>query len=572
MGGKVPPPTWCPDCRLQRRLCFMNERTFYKRDCDKCGKNVISMFPAGGHEKVYCSPCWWSDDWGAEQYGRPYDFSKPFFQQFAELAADVPEFARLVSETTLVRSNYSNISSYLKDCYLMFNSDYDEECSYGEFLEQSKSCADITHALSCERCYNAINCYKCYGSTHIFDCEECVNVHFSRGLTGCSDCFGCVELKGKKYYFFNQPLTEKEYKQKLAEWNNGSYSTCLKIEKKLKEGALLRPYKYIIDSRNSNVTGDYIFWSKNVSNGYEIVSTEDSKYCQFIIVPIKTADSYDFTMWGGGAERIYECMGTGGGQRDVRFCFNSWSMSSNLQYCWYIGTASSNLFGCIGVRSKQYSILNKQYTKEEYEELVPKIIKHMNDMPYIDSKGRVYKYGEFFPPELSPFAYNESIVQEHFPLTKDEIINKGFKWKEPELRNYSITKYPQDLPDNIKDVNDSILNDIIECSHKGECKEQCTSAFRIIVPELQFYRQMNIPLPRFCPNCRHYQRINKKNPIKLWPGKCQCAGLKSDNGVYANQTKHPHDEEHCPREFQTSYSPDRPEIVYCEACYNNEVS
>jgi len=573
---KVPPPTWCPDCRLQRRLLFMNERTFYKRDCDKCGKNVISMFPASPR-KVYCSPCWWADDWGAEQYGRPYNFSKPFFKQFAELAADVPEFARLVSESTLVRSDYSNLSSNLKDCYLILNSDYNDDCSYGEFLEQSKSCIDISHALSCERCYEAINCYKCYGSTHIFDCEECVNVHFSRGLTGCSDCFGCVELKGKKYYFFNQPLTEEEYKRKLAEWNNGSYSTRLEIEKKLKEGALLHPYKYIIDSRNSNVTGDFIFWSKNSSHCYEVVSVQDCKYCQFITVAILTSDSYDFTMWGGGAERVYECMGAGGGQRNIRFCFNSWSTSSNLEYCWYIGTASSNLFGCIGIRNKQYCILNKQYTKKEYEELVPKIIKHMSDMPYISQRANgkeqvVYKYGEFFPPEFSPFAYNETIVQEYFPLTKEEIINKGFKWKEPEPRNYEITLKTEQISDNIKDVKDDILSQIIECLHQGKCKEQCTSAFKIISQELQFYRQMNIPLPRLCPNCRHYQRAKQKNPIKLWHGKCKCGGVKSENGIYENQVKHGHGDAHCLNEFETSYSPGRPEIIYCESCYNSEVA
>lgn len=596
----VPPPTWCPDCRLQRRLCFMNERTFYKRDCDKCGKNVISMFPANGHKKVYCSPCWWSDDWGAEQYGKDYDFSKPFFKQFAELTGEVPELARYVHESSLVRSDYSNISSYIKDCYLIFNSDDDEGCSYGEFLEQSKSCVDISHALSCERCYEAINCYKCYGSTHVFNCDECLNVHFSRDLSGCSDCFGCVGLKGKKYYFFNQPLTETEYKKKLAELNDGSYSRLREIESRLKEIALLYPYKYMTSSRNSNVTGDFIFWSKNVSHGYEIIMMEDSKYCQLMTFPFKTSDSYDFTMWGGG-ERIYECMGAGDGQRDVRFCVNSWSQAFNLEYCWYISnTRCDNLFGCVGLRNKQYCILNKQYTKESFDRLRTKIIEHMNDMPYIDSKERIYKYGEFFPPEISPFAYNETIAQEFFPLSKVEIIKNGFKWKEPEQRNYQITLKTEQVPDNIKDVSDSILGEIIQCQHavsqidadkkpqintdkkisenlrsnlrESACDEQCTSAFRIIPQELQFYRQMNIPLPRLCPNCRHYQRIKKKNPIKLWPGKCQCTGLESENGVYENQTKHQHGDTHCPNEFETSYSPDRPEIVYCESCYNNEVS
>ena len=131
---------------------------------------------------------------------------------------------------------------------------------------------------------------------------------------------------------------------------------------------------------------------------------------------------------------------------------------------------SSHLFGCVGLRNKEYCILNKQYTKEEYEELVPKIIKQMNEMPYIskipnakiqmsnqiqnpnvkiNNKPReiVYRYGEFFPPELSPFCYNETIAQEYFPLTKREALERGYRWKDPEQRNLTIDIRTEDIPD-----------------------------------------------------------------------------------------------------------------------------
>jgi len=82
---------------------------------------------------------------------------------------------------------------------------------------------------------------------------------------------------------------------------------------------------------------------------------------------------------------------------------------------------------------------------------------------------------------------------------------------------------------------------------------------------------MNLPLPRLCPNCRHYQRLKQRNPLKLWHRRCQCAGKKSENGVYKNTTGHFHGEGRCPNEFETSYSPDRKEVVYCEHCYQAEV-
>ncbi len=288
---------------------------------------------------------------------------------------------------------------------------------------------------------------------------------------------------------------------------------------------------------------------------------------------------------GGNVNLCYEVIGGAISNYLNRFSYVSWT---NRDF-YYSDNChnSSDLFGCVGLRNKQYCILNKQYTKTEYEKLVPKIIEHMNQMPYIDKKGRVYKYGEFFPPELSPFCYNETIAQEHFPLTKEEAIQQGYSWKEPEERNIKLDIKTEDLPDHIKDVPDDIIGKVIQCAHakfkarragsdlaqtlEADCNEQCTTAFKIIPQELEFYRKMNLPLPRLCPNCRHYQRLKQRNPLKLWYRKCQCAEEKSENGVYKNTIKHFHGSEPCPNEFETTYAPDRPEIVYCEKCYLQEV-
>src|SRR3989344_828807 len=81
---KVPPPTWCPECRLQRRLAFRNERALYRRKCDLTGESVVSLYPEGTPFPVYSQKAWWGDSWDALGYGRDYDFSKSFFEQFAE--------------------------------------------------------------------------------------------------------------------------------------------------------------------------------------------------------------------------------------------------------------------------------------------------------------------------------------------------------------------------------------------------------------------------------------------------------------------------------------------------------
>ena len=40
----VPAPTFCPECRLIRRLTFRNDRTLYKRTCEMCNNDVISIY------------------------------------------------------------------------------------------------------------------------------------------------------------------------------------------------------------------------------------------------------------------------------------------------------------------------------------------------------------------------------------------------------------------------------------------------------------------------------------------------------------------------------------------------
>ncbi len=198
----------------------------------------------------------------------------------------------------------------------------------------------------------------------------------------------------------------------------------------------------------------------------------------------------------------------------------------------------------------------------------------MDDMPYVDKKGRVYKFGEFFPTELSPYPYNESWAFTFSPKTKEEVLAEGWRWREPQERSYKISLKPKDLPDHIRDVNDSILQEIIGCAHDGTCNEECMTAFRLTAEELAFYRKMNIALPRLCVNCRYMQRLKWRNGYHLYKRNCMCGGEQSANGkgqvAYINTSTHFHGDAFCPNEFETTFSPKKPEIIYCKDCYNAE--
>ncbi len=543
----VPTPTWCPDCRLQRRLMFRNERTLYKRKCDLCDKDTLSRFDLDRGFISYCGECWWSDKWNPLDYGQEYDFSRPFFEQWGELLKKVPQFNLITMHSTLVDTDFVNMNHYLKSCYYIFNSDYDERCMYGEEIEQSKDCLDVTMVDSTELAYDSLNCNKCYKIYYSVDCESSHDIWFSKNLSGCSNCFGCTNLRNQQYYIFNKKFSKEDYQKKIKEYKLDSCKNIKKLIGETSKFWLKFPNKYMHGVKNLNCTGDYIYNSKYVQSSFGVTESEYCKYCMWLIVG-GNKECYDFTQFGQKGELVYESLSSGNNSYNIIGGINSLE-GRNMTYCGYCYNNNNNIFGCVSLKNQSYCILNKQYTKEEYEALVPRIIQHMNEMPYIDKKGRKYTYGDFYPAEIGQFDYNETSAQEFFPLTKTEAIKQGYSWKEPKEKNYKITINPEDLSDSILDVKDDITSEIIGCEHAGKCNEQCTTAFRIIPQELRFYKSQNIPLPRLCPNCRHYQRVKNRNPIKLWSRKC----------------------DKCNKNIETSYAPDRPEIVYCEQCYQQEV-
>ena len=301
---------------------------------------------------------------------------------------------------------------------------------------------------------------------------------------------------------------------------------------------------------------------KNVNDSYLIRESENMRYGQYLQVP-SSKDNYDVTVWGEHIELCYETMECGEHAYNNRFLWDCWPTCKNCEYSMHL-FSSSDCFGCAGLKKKQYCILNKQYTKDEYFEMVEKIKKHMDEMPYIDSQGLVYKYGEFFPIEFSPLGYNNTVAMQYFPLIKEEAIRKGYKWIEVPRGEYKITKKARELPDSINEVNDDILKEVIEC-------ENCKNAYRILENELIFLRKEKLPIPKLCNECRHECRINDRLKLFLYERSCMCGGAMDNTGNYKNTVKHLHGDEPCGEKFKTGYAPDRPEIVYCEKCYQQEV-
>ena len=547
---KVPPPTFCPECRRNRRWVWRNERTYYKRKCDAPGhdENIISLYSQDSKHVVYDQNYWWSDEWNVMDYGMEYDFSRPFFDQYRELLSKVPLIS--LSNTQSINSDYCSSTAWNKDCYLISGSGWNEKVSYANRATKNTDSMDLYIVENSELCYDSLYCRKCYRIFFSYQCEACNNSSFLYNCKNCQNCFCCSNLRGKNYCFFNQQLSKDEYELKIKEINLGNFNNIELIKEKFYEQIYLKSVHRFADIINSSGSpGDYLKNAKNCINCYDF-GGDNAENCRYVDWSgFNTKDLYDTGPGAGwGSSLLYEGLDINDSSGIIGsiVCYDS----NNCSYCFNVQN-SSNLFGCYGLHGKKYCILNKQYSKEEYENIILRIKKHMMDMPYVDSKGRVYKYGEFLPSELSPFAYNETVAQEYFPLSKDQVLEQGYNWKEKEDRNYKIDIKAEEISNDISEVMDDITNEVIECNHKGVCNQQCTGAFKIIPEELQFYRRMNLPIPRLCPNCRHYERLAQRNPMKLWHRSCMKEG--------------------CTNTFETSYAPERPEIIYCEKCYQQEV-
>lgn len=524
---EIPTPILCHDCRQQRRLAFRNERTLYKRKCSGSGRPIVCMYSENTTFPVYDHSYFFSDRWNALAFGREFDFNCPFFEQFYKLFQVTPRI--LNYSVSNENAEYGNLSSWNKDCYMLFESDSNRESLYCDNTFRSLNLVDCSFSKKCELCYQCVDISDCFKLRYSLNCKNCSDSWFLKNCIGCRNCFGSVNLRNQEYFFLNEKLIKTEYEARINSIDFGSYQGIKRMFKDFLKHAQKFPNKYINGFQNENCSGDYL---NNCRNSYFCFDSSDLRDCKYVYSCERIKDGYDLHTYGGveGAERVYECHSVGRGSFNVAFGNNVYQNMRDSFYCDNC-INSANLFGCISLKHNQFCILNKQYSKEEYIKLCDKIILHMI---------KTEEFGEFFPMEKSPFAYNETMAQIYYPLIKDEALVAGYKWKDTDPKEYVPQKV--EFSDKIDDVDDSICDEILVCEGTGK-------NFKIQKIELDFYRKLNLPLPRICPDQRYLERMELRNPRNLWNRKCA----------------------KCCADIFTTYHKNKPEKVYCEKCYLKEV-
>lgn len=533
----VPAPTWCPPCREMRRLAWRNTRVLYSRTCDRCQKMVISMYPADAPYTIYCPECWWADDWDGREYARDFDFSRPFFPQFTELMQQAPRISNLMRNS--VNCDYSNAVVESKNCYLVFSSRA-EDCCYGWRIIDARDSLDCLRLHQSELCSECVDCYRCFNvhySRLAFDCHDSA---FLYDCTNCHDCFLCIHQKNKQYCYANQQLTPEQYAKKIADFKRGSWQAVTAARTQYQQMVQNAIHRFAEIKNSENCIGDNLYACKNCFWAFDVTNGSNHRY--FGESSVNTTDCMDSNIGSLDNQLMLETISIIAGYQMAfdTFCW-SCTFTEYSDHCLAGGT---NYFGCVGLKKGHYAILNREYGESEYTVLRKKIIAHMRETG---------EWGEFFPIERSPFAYNETQAADYFPLSREQVLQKGWRWADHAPGVFGQeTLSAADLPDAIADAPDTITREIIACA---ECKKN----YKIIPQELAFYRHQHLPLPRSCPDCRLTARVRQGNPHRLWERQCLCT-----------LPGHGHSGQ-CSVHFQTSFAADRAEKVYCEGCYNKEI-
>lgn len=509
-------------------MAWRNDRTFYRRKCDLTGSMFVSMYAPDAAFPVYKQDAWHGDGWDGLTFGRAMDFSRPFFPQWAALNDCVPHWGVAISNCE--NSDYCNYCNDEKNCYLDIAAEANEDCYYDHFTKYSKNCCDCAFVYHSTLCYESIQCYNCYNvqrSQYMDDCSDCA---LCFDCKGCRNCLLSINLRNKEYCILNEPHSKEEYEKKARELHLESAQAVENLslfwkKRRIEKGI----YRDMYAINCERCVGNDLKNCKNCQHCFNATNCED---CAELYDVLDARDCRDMNYSPYGPEASYEVTSTVGLKFSAFYMAGPYNVS-----CYYSHMLQSckDCFGCIGLKHKQHCILNTQYTKEDYEMLVPKIIAHMRS---------THEWGEFFPVALSPHGYNETVAQEYFPLSKNETEKLGWKWRDQVDEMPKVEKIipAERLPDSIDDIPDDILNWAIQC-------EATKRPFKIVKQELDFYRKMRLPIPHLHPDERHLRRMALRNRRKLWNRACA----------------------KCQKPIETSYAPDRPEMIYCEECYLKEV-
>ena len=493
-------PQQCFYCRLKQYSAFWVFGKFRKGISDLSGESLITVLPSSPRYPVYKSHEWYGDAWDPMSFGQEYNPLRGFFDQLKELQEKVPRPHQTGRDN--LNCDWCDDIWYSKNCYLSRSVFECENINYGYRVVRSKDSFDIANSFNLQNSYDCFACHNSFNLNFSENCKDCIDSYFLFDCRNCQNCFMSWNLRNKQYCIRNKQYTREEYEKELEKNKFDSYQNIKKLKSELED--ILKNqavHRENFNLKTTSSTGNYL---TNCDKCVNVFSYEDSQNCRNQLRGLGNKDCID----GMGIFGRVELSGNNSCVLDsYNVKHSSWSLGRYSEYL-DICDDVEYCFGCIGLKKKKYCILNKQYSKGDYDRLKEKIISDM------EKRG---EYGKFLPYSMGICGYNLSTAVVYFPeVQKEDILNKGGYWSEEDLsQSDGIPSF--ELPDSILDTKSDISSQALICP-KTKYK------FNISATEYDFHKRKQFALPRFHSDLRTLEKTRKTTVLKAFPYKCFYCG------------------------------------------------
>lgn len=426
-----------------------------------------------------------------------YDHQQDLFSQFQALLTSLP-FSALYNYPWAENSSFAFSVLNSKNCYLSFTVITDCENIVYSFAVK-EWCRNVFSSVQVsnysENIYQStciIRGYNVFFSKFI---ENSADIWWSTNLIWCKECMLCDWLENASYCIENISYAPEVYKKKKHE---------LLLEKELYQARYEQCTWTWVNFWSTNVTNsNFVLNSENVEHGMYSFDLKDAKNTLIVGSPNGNIHMYDaFEAWSLGNSHFYGVINTWVNSEHV---YNSeWIITcSHVFYSRFLDTCSYCLW-CIWLRNKKYCILNKQYTKEKWFETVDKIFWRMN---------QEWILGDYFPGEINPFYFNDTVASLVADFTKDEVLEAWYMWRDQQIKvdipewmdvvqvsdlgeyegwkvgKKNITSVPwMEIPEEaVRYIDPSILKKVI--------RDEEGNVYRVIKMEYDFLMKYWLPLP-----------------------------------------------------------------------------
>ena len=401
-----------------------------------------------------------------------------------------------------------------------------EDSSYLYRVVKGKNSFDTVYSFNIQNSYDLLECYDSFNLNFSENSRDCIDSYFLFDCRSCQNCFMCWNLRNKQYCIRNKQYSKEAYAEELGKIRFDSYGKVEEMKKEFEN--LLKDEAVHRENTNLRCTASVGNYLTDCDKCVNVFSWEFSQNCRNCLRGLRSQDCIDMAVsWN--LENSGNNSQVNGGYAIKHSTYSIGKYSEYLDAC----NDVEYCFGCVGLKKKKYCILNKQYSRTEYEKLKEKIVKDMGE-----------KYGEFLPYYFAPCDYNRSAGMIYFPeVTRQEIQKYGGYWQDDDLSSTDGVS-SLELPDSIQDTEASISSQALICPRTHY-------RYNISPAEFQFHKNKSLALPREHFDQRILKKIRKTSVIKSYPYRCF----------------------YCQQDILAYYPPEWGyNKIACEECYKREIA